>query len=329
MTRTSITLLATTLACVTILVGCGDPTLPPATRGGGFILQTLYVAPGTSIAAWSPYVQIGATWSSDLPGATGDPAGFLETTDLTGLGSAAGKRAPAEWTFSWKAGGQDPNCSKTKSFKAEVTINNITDIVCHYVPIPDLEDGPVLGFSPGTLYEARLPLSVTGTAPGISSQYGMPLLQYFDLNGTLIAQTSASSVSGGNTLTANTPNLSAVPSGIYGGLIQNAQAGGSYSVVGGGAEFVVAPPGYVTYTVTSHSCSFTSWNVYNNWEYHDASGVVHLYPNLQVSNFNGAPCGSQPPYSAWGTSSDGVQLTVTASPQATLAGGTAVPVRPN
>jgi hypothetical protein len=321
----------TAVALLILLAGCkSGPTLPPATPGGGFIIQTIYSV--GLIPAPAGNVTIGAAWVNDLAGATGNPSPFTVITNPEGLGSAAGERAPATWSFTWVAGGPDPACSSAQNnpFEWNVAVNEVVGITCYYVSTASLEEGDVMTFSPVTLFLNKLPASVTGTASGVSSQYGMPVLQYFDLSGTLIAQASASSVTS-TSVTVQTPNLSQVPSGTYGGLIQNVESGGALRPIGGGAEFVVAPPGYATYTATAESCTYTKWTVYSNWVYHDASGVTHVFPNVAVSNFNGAPCGTQPPSSVYATSTDGVGMHFSAEPvSAELSnGGTPVPVRPS
>ena len=331
MRRNLACLAVATLSLVVVFVACkSGPTLPPATAGGGFIIQTIYVSPSGPFAVVAGGVNILSSWVADVTGATGDPSAINVTTTPEGLASAAGKRAPAVWDFTWAGGGPDPACAAARNNPVQETVyvNAIQDITCFYSPTSVVEEGEALTFSPGRLYESKLPSSVSGKASGISSQYGMPVLQYFDLTGTLIAQTSASSATS-SSITAATPNLSTVPTGTYGGLIQNVENSGSYSPVGGGAEFVVAPPGYATYTATAESCPYTKWTVYSNWVYHDASGVTHVYLNVSVSNFNGAPCGTQPASSVYATSTDGVGMHIMATPSATLTSNdTAVPVRP-
>ena len=73
--------------------------------------------------------------------------------------------------------------------------------------------------------------------------------------------------------------------------------------------------GYVSYTPTKYSCTFTTWTVFSNFVYHDGSGNTHSFPTVQISNFNGAPCGgNHPPDKGFGASSDGYGLQVNVQP---------------
>jgi hypothetical protein len=74
---------------------------------------------------------------------------------------------------------------------------------------------------------------MTLSGPGFSTDYGMPNVQYYDPNGVLVAQMSATSISSdGQSLTAPTPALSGVSAGVYVGLINNVNADGSYQPLG-------------------------------------------------------------------------------------------------
>lgn len=136
----------------------------------------------------------------------------------------------------------------------------------------------------------------------------MPNLQYFDLNGTLVAQTRATSVASSTSMTVTTPNLSQVPSGTFAGLIQNETASGGWEPISTGTVDVIGPPGLITFQAVAESGTYTSWTVYKNWVYYDAAGHSHIWPNFAISNFNGAPCGSQPPSSGYAQSPDGYEL---------------------
>ena len=57
--------------------------------------------------------------------------------------------------------------------------------------------------------------------------------------------------------------------------------------------------GYVSYNTTVRSCfsaiefKWYYWNDYANWVYHDPQGMSHTFNGSTVTNFTGAPCGSE------------------------------------
>jgi hypothetical protein len=78
----------------------------------------------------------------------------------------------------------------------------------------------------------------TGTITGQSFEttYGMPMVEYFDSNGYLVASVYATSVSSdGTSLQANMPNLSNVYSGTYQVKVTNKTYDGYYLNVVGSA----------------------------------------------------------------------------------------------
>jgi hypothetical protein len=74
-------------------------------------------------------------------------------------------------------------------------------------------------------------MSVTGT--GISSTYGMPVVDFYDNNSNFIARTTATAVDpGGTWLQATTPDLSQVYSGNYQVEVHNVKADSSMDFIG-------------------------------------------------------------------------------------------------
>lgn len=73
-----------------------------------------------------------------------------------------------------------------------------------------------LAASPSSVYLPSPPATGTITGQGFDATYGMPMVEYFDSNGYLVASVSATSVSSnGTSLQANMPNLYSVYSGTY------------------------------------------------------------------------------------------------------------------
>jgi len=87
--------------------------------------------------------------------------------------------------------------------------------------------------SPDSVDVNSPPGSITLGGSGLSTQYGMPVAEYYDEYGTFIGQQTASYVAGdGSWLQSPTPNLSGVYSGVYTVVITNTDWDGSRIVVG-------------------------------------------------------------------------------------------------
>lgn len=77
-------------------------------------------------------------------------------------------------------------------------------------------------YSPGTIQRDSPPASITIEGTDISSAGGMPTVEYYDLNGTLVAQDTATDVAfDGSALTAPAPNVSLFASGAYIAVVRN------------------------------------------------------------------------------------------------------------
>ena len=97
---------------------------------------------------------------------------------------------------------------------------------------------------------------------GFDATYGMPVVQYYDANGTLIAEAQATSVSSdGMWLEGPTPDLSYVESGIYSVVIRNQLGGGPTEVIG------AMPVEVIGYTPPPEECrpdgSCSEWDSVN------------------------------------------------------------------
>jgi hypothetical protein len=210
---------------------------------GGFIIETqvdyngvLTVAPGTT-TYWS-YIE-------DLPGAAGDGVYYESLTNELGLDSYGEGRVPAAWGFYWdftldlEAAECDGLSGTADIAEAGAVVNLICTIGGGFEGI---EDAPEFTFSPNPFNTEAPPSTVTITGSGFDPTYGMPIVQYFDMNGNLDAQQSATAVSSdGTTLTLSTPSFTELGDGTYAGVISNVASDGSYSYVGTTAVLVPAP----------------------------------------------------------------------------------------
>jgi hypothetical protein len=103
---------------------------------------------------------------------------------------------------------------------------------------------PASGFavSPNPVYTCAPPANGTITGSGLSLAYGMPVVQYFSPDGTLIGQESATSVSSdGTSMVVPGFGTSTLAAGSYLGFVSNAGPNGKLSIIGSGAVRVLTP----------------------------------------------------------------------------------------
>jgi hypothetical protein len=272
------------------LPGC-EPSLPKATPGGGFIVTTLLFRNG--VFQVSPFTTIELDWVSDYDyTAAGDPSTFRGTTNALGLIAATGKRAPAKWRFYWISGG-DPACpiALNQGALQTVGLHRNETFTCYITTQQqlDIRENPAT-ISPATFPTQALPAWVTVYGQGFSSQHGMPLVQYYDVNGNLIAQSTASVVAAdGSYIQGPTPDLSQATTGTYVGIAQNVNSDGSLSPVGSGSVDVIATPGYVAFVRGTNEYGCGMWY---NFVYKDSHGNATSYPNVALTT-PGCPVGTQ------------------------------------
>jgi hypothetical protein len=240
------TILATLILCSLLMFsGCpGDgPTLPKTTAGGGFTIQT-FTSVNEDFPDPTPQVRLGGTFKlPDLAGAQGDASAWNVTTRAEGLGVVSNGRAPANWHVTWVTGGFETACFGL-STDLFVDLHQISGLLCEvFVFEPaNLGQSASFHFSPNPIHTANPPGTVTITGTGISSQNGMPLLQYYTLDGTLVNQAYATAVAGdGSWLQAPVPSLAGLQAGTYVGFIYNENADSSYSYIGTSAVDVIVP----------------------------------------------------------------------------------------
>lgn len=108
------------------------------------------------------------------------------------------------------------NCSEIIIFRRHTTPNPIA-----------------FTLAPSTLDLAASPSSMTFNGSGISTDYGMPMIEFEDLNGNLMSSVNAVSVSAdGTSLMTETPNFASVWSGQYRAVIYNRYYDGGWMEVG-------------------------------------------------------------------------------------------------
>jgi len=154
-------------------------------------------------------------------------------------------RTCAHWKFFWQSGIPWPGCAALPGAVGYVPGGKPYDTVMNYTcqlsdAGPILADALGISFSPNPTFTDVTSATITATGAGFSSANGMPLFQYFDQNGTLVAQQNATSVAAdGNSASGPVPsNIGSVPPGVYVGTVSNAAPGGSYAYLNGGAVSV-------------------------------------------------------------------------------------------
>lgn len=283
MRRLKLTLILLIVA-LSIAISCNDTTPPEATPGGGFLIQTLVNENGIVFTAAG--VAVLGKWQKDLPGAAGDPSQFTQITNSEGLAAVVGGRAPANWQFTWLSASGEGSVCDGFSASGDIALNQISDFTCITANFIGFVAASAISVSPNPINTTSPPNSITVTGQGFSTTYGMPLLQYFALDGTLVAQETATSVSGGTSMQVSGGGISQMPVGTYAGYVSNAGPNGSWNYVGTAGLQVadgwvtIGGPGEQTITSCRPGCS-PSCSVYC---------VLTIYDNGTVGiTVNGFP----------------------------------------
>jgi len=223
----------------------------PAPSEAGFFIVTEFQPFGSPLPLLVPVVTTHWDFLRDQTGLTaiGDSTSFDNTTDISqAKGIAANKRVPSVWGGQWLKGGP-PECigapdAPGLSFNSNP--QRVTEVIC-LQGAPGLDSLMAAGnftLTPHPMYtDGSSGGTVTVRGAGFSAQYGMPLVQYVDSNGTLVAQTTFSSVApDGTWASAVAPDVSQVNLGSYSGVIYNANSSGGYNFLGAVAVTVLDPP---------------------------------------------------------------------------------------
>ena len=221
--------------------GC-EPSkpLPATTPGGGFFIQTFgwdQSNGGTPFPAYN--ITIHGDWVSDGTAPVGDPSSWTLTSGAnTATILVVNGRISAYWNLSWESPSPWAGCASLPTVKAYLPFNvpnmDLISFTCVLQQLPALSSALGFTFTPTPTYIGVTNGTISANGNGFKSTYGMPLFQYFDNNGNLVAKTTATSVAtDGSTASGPVPsNIGSVPGGVYVGLISNANASGGYSLLG-------------------------------------------------------------------------------------------------
>lgn len=209
------------LAFVSMGSDCNPPP-PPAT---GFTVHTqnqVYTPVFGNVIVDFGGVDTSGYVINDIGTAYGNTRNFRANTDGNGRYNVNDGRVPARWHFAEFSG----PC-RNRSVNDDVTAHKDQRLIC-ITPT-------IFGFNiaPSSVDLNAPPASFTISGEGLSEQFGMPLVEYYDDSGQLVAQTTATTVAGDGTwLQADTPSLYNVYSGTYMIAIRNATSEGLWEFVG-------------------------------------------------------------------------------------------------
>ena len=219
------------------LVGCPTAVTPTTTSGGGWIVETAYFGP--DIISLAPGTSLSGAWQSDGPNAAGSAAPWSVLTDSTALGVINNGRVPATWQVNWNFNAEFPQCTGHSTTATPGYPGVVEEINCYEVVL----GSATFSFTPNPINLNSPGAVSTIHGSGFSSTYGMPLVQYYDMNGNLIDQMNATSVAAdGSSISAAMPNLTGLPAGTYAGIINNVNSSRSYTYLGSLSVTVTNPP---------------------------------------------------------------------------------------
>lgn len=176
------------------------------------------------------YAVTNGEWQVDGATASGQTRGFYDQASASGLLFVEDGRAPALWDFLAAANWE--GC-QGQSVILPVERNKYVYLVC-------LQFRFMFPPLPATIDSGAPPSDLTIYTDGsVDTTHGMPVLQFYNMYGTLTAQTQVTSVApDGTWVKAPAGCLSGVPVGDYTVKVYNAAAGGAVSWLGDSSIYV-------------------------------------------------------------------------------------------
>lgn len=223
------------------LLGCPDTTPPPPRLDSGFFIQTSFFPIFPPVIVVAPGITTHWDYVEDFTG--GDPprgstSSFDNTTNGAGVGVSENGRVPAIWHVTWKTAGPDPRCAGKNGNATADHPQRTVEVMCFETVGPpgsfSFAQGGTFVFEPSVLYTDNSAGSIaTISGQGLTSQFGMPVLRYFDSAGTLINHASATAVApDGTWIRGSIPDVSQLVPGSYVGAIYNLDSGGNLIFMG-------------------------------------------------------------------------------------------------
>ncbi|MDQ6652247.1 MAG: hypothetical protein M3Y84_05845 [Acidobacteriota bacterium] len=226
MRKVTFILLLATLLWTSMAFSCRSG--PPPVGFTVLTTITFFGAMGIPVERPQTNVEVAGQWERDLPilGTVLGANTFFTGNSGAGKLRVNGARAPARWQF-----GEFSGTCANQSIVLDVRQNDGVLLNCDTTrPRPF---GAAFSANPSSIDITYPPATVTITGQDLVATYGMPWVEYYDENGSLVAQTQAFSVApDGSWLTGYTPDLSSVPTGAYTVVVSNVDPDGSLSIAG-------------------------------------------------------------------------------------------------
>lgn len=235
-----------------VLSGCGNPSNPNSGRtapGGGMTIQTFYQE-GGSLPVAIGYVNLLGNYVKDIGFNIYYPAGsdYSSFDIYTGISNATwtntNKRTPAIWSLTWTDKGTHPECAQYLLANQQDIVFPIAYGIFTLTCVPPksneqarISEGGSSGnttakISPSVINLNYPPSTLTVTGSGFSSQYGNPIVQFFDSNGAWVEEMDPSSVS--STSLTVPADWSGFLTGKYTFVVLNIDTSGNYYAIAAG-----------------------------------------------------------------------------------------------
>lgn len=228
------------LRCATLLLvvalagttaGCNWQDFINLLRSAGFAIHTMISVreSGRTRVVDHPHVLTVGVRQKDFAGAAGDSTLCDVETDDRGRAGCTHGRAPAVWEFVYWGNRADLNFCINQRFAVFAAPLTTSDILCTETV------GIFFTTVPDTVDVQAPPPTVTVYGQGISTTYGMPVVEYWNEFGAVVGQATADEVApDGTWISTPTPYID--PNITYGGAytvgINNVMADGTYDTVG-------------------------------------------------------------------------------------------------
>lgn len=208
----------TTILCLLTMLLAGLSACVPSPPNPGFRISTTRttIVSGsplpTTLSAPNIFVNGEVLSTPCCVQIVGNVGAFSGATNNDAYYDVGGGKTPA----TWRLGEGNGPCSGQSITQFILNAGSTITLDCRNIP------STFFSFLPSTILRDYPPESISIEGTGISSTGGMPTVEYYDLNGVLVAQSTVTQVaSGGTSLTAPAPSLSQFSSGAHIAIVRN------------------------------------------------------------------------------------------------------------
>lgn len=261
---------------------------------GGWIAETQYW-PLNGNLGQAQGTTLHGDWVSDQAGAAGDPSSWQLKTDELGLAVVQNGRAPATWKVIWLLSDTPgaSGCDNDSLTAAVSYVGEVAPYVC-YQWLTDIGfDSQAIAVNPRYVNPASPPANFVVSGSGMSVANGGPVFQFVDMDGNVIGQTAAQSVSSDGTTANVSPSAVAeLNAGTYVVLVSNVNSDSSLQTLGS-TSIQVTKPYYTPSNMVDNGTDPTgsygpgSWQVNAQTIYDPAAGgtTSSEYGDCTISGF--------------------------------------------